>query len=424
MSTTRAMRAMPGLPGAACISGSRGLAARVSTSACSRPPPPTTITFTPLSPDPLYYRLIPLRPDADHAQGSPHLGLDEPDEVPRGVGKVPTHPAPSYVLPPTWELLVDGTGVVQVGLVHRVSLDPLAVYLVADADLYLLDRGEHVQQRDGEVCDPVERRRPPDGREVEPTRPPAAPRRRAVLAPDFPYGLGGLVEELRGHWPVAHPGRVRFRDPDDVLDAPRRDAGSHYRPSHRGVGGGHEGVGPVVVVEECGLSSFEQYPLSALEGVPQDSPSVRDHRLYELPEGEQPRREVGDVVGLLAVDVLEDGVLLAQGRLELGLQDALVEDILGADAVAGDLVLVGRPYAAVRGPDPGAAERDLPVRVERDVVGHYEVRPAVHLEPAPDLEAPRLQRTDLLGEHLGVDHHPVPDGADHPFAHDAGRDEV
>src|SRR5918997_2084587 len=146
ISATRAMRAMPGLAGAACISGSRGLAARVSTSACSRPPPPMTIPFTPLGPDPLDYRLVPLRADADHAQGSPHLRLHEPDEVLRRSGQVPAHPARRDVLAPPREGLEDGPGVVQVGLVHGVALDPLAVDLVADADLYLLDRREHVEE--------------------------------------------------------------------------------------------------------------------------------------------------------------------------------------------------------------------------------------------------------------------------------------
>src|SRR5215210_8618751 len=138
MSATCAMRAMPGLPGATCISGSRGLAARASTSACSRPHPPTTITFTPLGPDPLYYRLVPLGSDADHAQRSPDLDLHELDEVARRRREIPAHPAPRDVLPPASELLVNRPGVVQGGLVHRVSLEALAVYLVADADLYLL----------------------------------------------------------------------------------------------------------------------------------------------------------------------------------------------------------------------------------------------------------------------------------------------
>src|ERR671921_2578263 len=113
MSATCAMRAMPGLPGAACSSGSRGLAARVSTGACSRPPPPTTITFTPLGNDPLYYRLVPLGSDADHAQRSPDLGLHEPHEVLRRLREIPAHPAPRDVLSPAGKLLVDGAGVVE-----------------------------------------------------------------------------------------------------------------------------------------------------------------------------------------------------------------------------------------------------------------------------------------------------------------------
>src|SRR5215218_4962583 len=249
MSATRAMRAMPGLPGAACISGSRGLAARVSTSACSRPPPPTTITFTPLGPDPLYYRLVPLGSDADHAQRGPDLGLHEPHEVTRCRREIPAHPAPRDVLPPAGELLVDRPGVVEGGLVHRVSFEALAVYLVADADLYLIDRREHVQQRDSEVRDPVERRGPLDGREIEPAHPPGPARSGTVLAPDLSYGLGCLVEQLRGHRPVADPCGVRFGHPDHVLDAARRYAGAHDRASHRGVGGGHERVRPVIVVK-------------------------------------------------------------------------------------------------------------------------------------------------------------------------------
>src|ERR687893_752895 len=155
MSVTSAMRAMPGLPGVAYISGSRGLAARASTGGCSRPPLPTTITRTALGPDPLYYRLLPLRSHADHAERDPDLALYEPDEVSRGLGQIPTHPAPRYVYPPAGELLVDGTGVVEVGLAHGEVVHPLAIHLVADADLYLLDRREHVQERDGKVRDPV-----------------------------------------------------------------------------------------------------------------------------------------------------------------------------------------------------------------------------------------------------------------------------
>src|SRR5215208_4916788 len=111
-----------------------------------------------------------------------------------------------------------------------------AVDLVADADVYLIDRGEYVQERDGDVGDPVERRGPLDGRQIEPPHPPAAARGRTVLAADTPYGLTCLVEELRGHRPVADPRGVSLGDTDDVLEMTRGDARTDDRAPDRGVG--------------------------------------------------------------------------------------------------------------------------------------------------------------------------------------------
>src|SRR5919107_740680 len=177
----------------------------------------------------------------------------------------------------------------------------------------------------------------------------------------------------------------------------------------------------MVVIQERRLSSFEQDTLPVVQRLPQKRACVSHHRPDKLRKREQPGGDVGDLVVLLAIDVLEDRVLLPKGRLELGLQDAFVEDILDTNAVACDLVLVGRAYAAVRRPYSGIAERDLAVRVERYVVGHDQVRPTVHLEPVPYPKAPLLEGLDLLDQYLGVDYDPVADGADDTLAHDARR---
>src|SRR5918998_5259718 len=139
MSAVWAMREIPGLPGAAYISGVSGLAASASTRACSRPPLPTTSTRTALGPYPLDDGLVALGADADHAQWRPHLGLYVLDKVPRRGRQVHPHPAPRDVLAPTGERLVDGAGVVEVRLVHRVSIERFAVDLVAGADIDLID---------------------------------------------------------------------------------------------------------------------------------------------------------------------------------------------------------------------------------------------------------------------------------------------
>src|ERR687893_184047 len=240
MSATCAMRDMPGLPGAANISGARGLAARASTRACSRPPLPTTITRTALGPDPLHYRLVALGADADHAQRSPDLGLHEPHEVPCCLGQVHPHPAPRDVLAPSGQRLVDGVGVVKVRLVHRVAVEGLPVHLVAGADLDLVDRREHVEHRQGTVRDPVQRSGPLYGRKVQPPDPPGPPRRRPVLAAYLPDPLPHLVEELGRHRPVPDPRRVGLRHPDDVLELPGRDAGTRDGPADGRVGGRYE----------------------------------------------------------------------------------------------------------------------------------------------------------------------------------------
>src|ERR671911_2494424 len=286
MSATCAKRAMPGLPGAACSSGSRGLAARVSTSACSRPPPPTTITFTPLGPDPLYYRLVALRPDADHAQGGPYLDLHEPDEVLRSLRKVPAHPAPGDVHAPAGELLVDWLGVVEVGLAHGDLLHPLALYLVADADLYLIDRREHVQERYGEVRDPVEGGGVLNGHQIQPPAPPRPAGRAPVLVARPPDDLAGLVRKLGREWPVPPPGRVRFGHPDDPIHRPRRDAAPHHSPADGRVRGRNERVGDVVVIQGRPLCPLQQDRLPCLQGLAQQRTGVGHHGLEQLPERE------------------------------------------------------------------------------------------------------------------------------------------
>src|SRR5215212_10193441 len=180
----------------------------------------------------------------------------------------------------------------------------------------------------------------------------------------------------------------------------------------------------MIFIQERRLSPFDQDTLPVVQRLPQKRACVSHHRPDKLRKREQPGGDVGYLVVLLAVDVLEDRVLLPEGRLELGLQDAFVEDILNTNAVACDLVLVGRAYAAVRRPYPGVAERDLAVRVERDVVGHDQMRPPINFETVPYPKAPLLEGLDLLDKHLGVDHDPVAYGADHALAHDARRHEV
>src|SRR5215213_8340941 len=128
--------------------------------------------------------------------------------------------------------------------------------------------------------------------------------------------------------PVVDARRVRLGDADHVLEVPRGDAGTDDRAADGRVGRGDERVGAVVVVQERRLTAFEQNALPVPKRAPKQRPRVGDHRPDKLLEREQPGGHVRDLVVVLAVDVLEDRVLLPEGRLELGLEDALVEDVL------------------------------------------------------------------------------------------------
>src|ERR671916_2301173 len=184
MSTSSATEAIPGLPGAAKISSARGLCERASTSACSRPPLPTTSRRTSSGLYPLDYRLVPLGTDANHTQRRPYLFFDEGDEGARLLGQLLPPPAPRNVHAPAGERLVDRAGVVQIGLVHGEVVNPLTVELVPHAYVHLLYRREYVKHRECEPVDPVYRGRELNRHEIQPPTPPWTPRGGPVLVPD------------------------------------------------------------------------------------------------------------------------------------------------------------------------------------------------------------------------------------------------
>src|SRR3954447_24412570 len=81
----------------------------------------------------------------------------------------------------------------------------------------------------------------------------------------------------------------------------------------------------------------------------------------------------------------------------------LVEHVLDADAQARRLVGVAGSDATLRRPDLELAELRLAGMVEHEVIGHDQMRVGRDLQAA-DVDAPRAQVVDLVGEDLRVDH--------------------
>jgi hypothetical protein len=112
------------------------------------------------------------------------------------------------------------------------------------------------------------------------------------------------------------------------------------------------------------------------------------------------------------VDLGQQLVLVPQRQFELLLQDAGVEQVLDADAHAGDLVAVGRPDATSSGADLGVAEEPLGDLIQRPVVGHDQVRARADQQPLA-AHAAHFERVDLLEQDLRVDDHAVADDGRH-----------
>src|SRR5665647_407474 len=236
-----ARAAIPGLPGATCTSlpspelvvpGSLPPVTSARTMACSRAPEPMTRILTGGQPSgargPSGEQVVPddrgVPPRADADRRDPRAGhLLERQDVPLGVdGQLLEGPAAGDVLPPAVELLEHGRRVVEVALVGRHLVEPLAPDVVGHADRDLRQAGEHVELGQDQVRQAVDPSRVARNDGVVPAAPAGAAGGHAVLATGLAQPLTGFVAQLGGERALADPGRVGLDHPDDAVDPGRR----------------------------------------------------------------------------------------------------------------------------------------------------------------------------------------------------------
>src|SRR5665647_2208754 len=207
-SCKRARAAIPGLPGATCTSlpspelvvpGSLPPVTSARTMACSRAPEPMTRILT----------------------GGQPIGARGPS------GQQVVGPAAGDVLPPAVELLEHGRRVVEVALVGRHLVEPLAPDVVGHADRDLRQAGEHVELGQDQVRQAVDPSRVARNDGVVPAAPAGAAGGHAVLATGLAQPLTGFVAQLGGERALADPGRVGLDHPDDAVDPGRRGPVPH-----------------------------------------------------------------------------------------------------------------------------------------------------------------------------------------------------
>jgi len=130
----------------------------------------------------------------------------------------------------------------------------------------------------------------------------------------------------------------------------------------------------VVDVEECPLGAFEEDGLVAVDRLPDEERRIGDMSLKPSGVAEILLVHLLEIERELVVHLLELPVLVLQHNLEFLAEDLRIEEVLHADAEAGELVHVRRPDPAFGRADELLAEVTLEHRVHLAVVGHDDVR--------------------------------------------------
>src|SRR5215831_15669721 len=117
--------------------------------------------------------------------------------------------------------------------------------MVADADLDLVQRIEHVEFRQRYRSEAVDFGRIPGGESVEPAATPRPSGGGAILAAAFADHLAQLFfagEHLGRKRTLADSGRVGAHDAQHPGDVPGRETGADTRAAYRGVGRRDKGI--------------------------------------------------------------------------------------------------------------------------------------------------------------------------------------
>src|SRR5215203_6753265 len=202
--------------------------------------------------------LLAIGSDADQADWHADEVSDEAEIIARLLRQVSGVAAGGEVKLESRHLLVlrrrrmEDRLVVGEGVEHRPFLGA-----VADRDAQRADAAEDVELGDRQRIHAVEANRVAEGDEVHPATAPPPPGGRAELVATLQHLLTDVVEELGREGAGADPRRIGLGDPPDLVNVLRTDAGANASGSGDRVGGGDEGIGAVVQVEQSCLRPLE-----------------------------------------------------------------------------------------------------------------------------------------------------------------------
>ena len=232
-----------------------------------------------------------------------------------------------------------------------------------------------------------------------------------------------LIEELGRKGTRPYAGEVGLCDAQHAPYLGGTDARAGDGAAGSAVRRGDEGIGAVVYVEHRRLGSLKKNVLARFELLVEKERALDDVGTQALGIGQVGLADLCCAVAGKLVDLLEDGIGVGQGCLELLAKDLLVEHVLHAQAGAVHLVHIGGTDSTLCGADEILAEPLLVRSVEVLVVGHNDVGVARDLEriAADTLLA---EGVDLREKQLGIHDAAVADDGVGSLVHDSRGDLV
>ena len=334
---------------------------------------------------------------------------------------------------PAGKLLVDGLRVEQHALLHGEVVVALAVAFVGHAHLDGVEGGKHIELGQRHISEAVDLRGVARDDRVEPAAAALAASGHAVFVAHGAQKLASfclfahaavLGEALLGGERAAADARyVRLLDTEHAVDVHRAHARARRRAARAARRGGHIGIRAVIDVEQGALRALEQHRLTLAQRAVEHVGGFSHIGLQDARVRQVLLTDFLDRVGVEAVDLAQDGILLLERGLDLQAEDLLVEQILDADALASSFVLVARADAALGGADLVLAEALLVGAVEVFVPRHDDMRVAADLQVLAR-NALGLEHRHFLHEHARVDNDAVADDGNGVLVHDTRGHQV
>ena len=282
-------------------------------------------------------------------------------------------------------------------------LDLFTIGAVAKADLDLGQAGQHVELAERETREPVHSNRVAQHDKVEPAAASLASCGCAELLSYAAKVLAGRAGIFRGEGTAPDARGVSLGDAEHVVEPGRTDASTRAgAPRERGRRR-DVGVGPVVDVEQGALGSLEQGGLAGAQRAVERDAGVVDVGRQLLSPLEGALGHLALVDRRPAIELFEQEVPLRQRCLDTLAEGLGLQQVLDANARAGNAALVGGADTPTRSTDRGRADLFAGF-VERGVYRQDHVRSIGDAQAvAGNREALRAQPVELRKQHLGID---------------------